>query len=310
MSTDLRAAIGSYLAARRARGYRLEGHEQLLAAFLDSMQARGEIRITVPAALAFATAPAGTARAWHAQRLAAVRSFAGYVHALDPAAADPVPGGLIPGRIPRRVPYLYSGEETARLIAAAGTLASPVLAASMRTLIGLLASTGIRSGEAFALDVPDIDTAGQVLTVTGKHGRTRLIALHPTVTAALDGYLQIRARHAADGTSALLIGHGGHRLNRNMARQIFRSLASGCGLAPQPGRRLPRLHDFRHAFAVSTLIDAHRQGCDVDARIAVLATHLGHIAPSHTYWYLTVTPALTAAVSERAALYYQGRNFR
>jgi len=180
----------------------------------------------------------------------------------------------------------------------------------MRTLIGLLASTGIRSGEAFALDVPDIDTAGQVLTVTGKHGRTRLIALHPTVTAALDGYLQIRARHAADGTSALLIGHGGHRLNRNMARQIFRSLASGCGLAPQPGRRLPRLHDFRHAFAVSTLIDAHRQGCDVDARIAVLATHLGHIAPSHTYWYLTVTPALTAAVSERAALYYQGRNFR
>ena len=95
-----------------------------------------------------------------------------------------------------------------------------------------------------------------------------------------------------------------------MARQIFRSLASGCGLAPQPGRRLPRLHGFRHAFAVSTLIDAHRQGCDVDARIAVLATHLGHIAPSHTYWYLTVTPALTAAVSERAALYYHGRNFR
>lgn len=310
MSTDLRAAISSYLAARRARGYRLEGHEQLLGAFLDSMQARGETRITVPAALAFATAPAGTARAWHAQRLAAVRPFAGYVHALDPATADPVPGGLIPGRIPRRVPYLYSGEETAQLMAAAGTLASPVLAASMRTLIGLLASTGIRSGEAFALDVPDIDTAGQVLTVTGKHGRTRLIALHPTAAAALAGYLQIRARHAADGASALLIGHGGHRLNRNMARQIFRSLASGCGLAPQPGRRLPRLHDFRHAFAVSTLIDAHRQGCDVDAHIAVLATHLGHIAPSHTYWYLTVTPALADAVSERAALYYQGRNFR
>jgi integrase/recombinase XerD len=169
---------------------------------------------------------------------------------------------------------------------------------------------GIRSGEAFALDVPDIDTAGQVLTVTGKHGRTRLIALHPTAAAALAGYLQIRARHAADDTSALLIGHGGHRLNHTMARQIFRSLASGCGLAPHPGRRLPRLHDFRHAFAVSTLIDAHRQSCDVDARIAVLATHLGHINPAHTYWYLTVTPALTAAVAERAALYYQAGSFR
>ena len=145
MSTGLRAAVAGHLAARRARGYRLEGCEQLLGSFLDSLDARGETRITVPAAVAFATAPAGTARAWHAQRLAAVRSFAAYVHALDPAAADPVPAGLIPARIGRRVPYLYSGEETARLMAAAGTLPSPVLAASMRTLIGLLASTGMFS---------------------------------------------------------------------------------------------------------------------------------------------------------------------
>src|SRR6266851_4556531 len=184
MTTDLRAAIAAHLAARRARGYRLEGREQLLGSFLDSLEARGETRITVPAAIAFATAPAGTARAWHAQRLAAVRSFAGYVHALDPAAAGPIPGGLIPGRITRRVPYLYSGEETARLMAAAGALPSPVLAASMRTLIGLLASTGIRSGEALAIDLGDLDITGQVLAVTGKYGRKRLIALHPSAASA------------------------------------------------------------------------------------------------------------------------------
>jgi integrase len=308
--SGLRAAVGVHLAARRARGYRLEGHEQLLRSFLDSLEARGETRITVPAAVAFATAPAGTARAWHAQRLAAVRSFAGYVHALDPAAADPVPDGLIPGSIPRRVPYLYSGEETARLMAAAGALASPVLAAGMRTLIGLLASTGIRSGEAFALDASDLDITGQVLTVTGKHGRKRLIALHPSAAAALSDYLRFRGQHAAGGATALLIGHAGRRLNRNMARTIFRSLAIGCGLEPQPGCRSPRLHDFRHAFAVSTLTDAHRQGLDVDARIAVLATHLGHVSPAHTYWYLTVAPGLADAVSERVALYYQGGTFR
>jgi len=310
VSTDLRAVIGAHLAARRARGYRLDGHEQLLGAFLDSLEAHGETCITVPAALAFATAPAGTARVWHAQRLAAVRSFAGYVHALDPAAADPVPDGLIPARAARRIPYLYSGEETARLMAAAAALSPPVLAASMRTLIGLLASTGIRSGEARALDAPDLDTAGQVLSVTGKHGRTRLIALHPSTAGALADYLQIRARHVADGTSALLIGRAGRRLNFNMAREIFRSLTASCGLVPRPGCGAPRLHDFRHAFAVATLIDAHRQGRDVDACIAVLATHLGHVAPSHTYWYLTVTPALADAVSERAALSYQGGNRR
>jgi integrase/recombinase XerD len=310
MSTDLRAAISSHLAERRARGYRLEGREQLLGAFLDSLEARGETRVTVPAAVAFATAPAGATRAWHAQRLAAVRSFAGHVHALDPAAADPVPAGLIPGRITRRIPYLYSAEETVRLMTAAGTLASPVLAASMRTLIGLLASTGIRSGEAFSLDVPDLDTAAQVLTVTGKYGRKRLIALHPSAAAALSDYLRFREQHAAGGTAALLIGQAGRRLNRNMARTVFRSLATGCGLEPRPGCGSPRLHDYRHAFAVSTLIDAHRQGRDVDACIAVLSTHLGHITPAHTYWYLTVTPALADAVSERAALYYQGGLFR
>ena len=68
--------------------------------------------------------------------------------------------------------------------------------------------------------------------------------------------------------------------------------------------------ETRHTLAVSTLLDAHRQGRDVDACIAVLSTHLGHISPAHTYWYLTITPALADAVSERAALYYQGGNFR
>ena len=76
-------------------------------------------------------------------------------------------------------------------------------------------------------------------------------------------------------------------------------------------QRLAAIHSlFRHAFAVSTLTDAHRQGLDVDARIAVLATHLGHVSPAHTYWYLTVAPGLADAVSERVALYYQGGNFR
>jgi integrase/recombinase XerD len=142
VSTDLRAAVPVYLAARRARGYRLGGHEQLLGSFLDSLEARRETRITVPAAVAFATAPAGTTQGWHAQRLAAVRPFAGYVHGLDPGAADPVPDGLIPARTVRRIPYLYSREDTARLMAAAGALSPAMLAASMQTLIGLLASTG------------------------------------------------------------------------------------------------------------------------------------------------------------------------
>jgi integrase len=310
MSVDLRAAAAAYLVGRRARGYQLVDHGWLLGAFLDSLDARGETRVTVAAALAFATASTGTAQAWHAQRLAVVRGFAGYVHGLDPAAADLLPGGLIPARAVRRVPYLYSSEDTARLMAAAGALHPPILAAGMRTLIGLLAATGLRGCEAGALDVTDLDTAKQLLTVTGTYGRRRLVALHPSTTAALVGYLTIRAVHAAPDSHALLIGQKGRRLNLTMARAHFRALVTDCHLPPQPGAGLPRLHGFRHAFAVNTLIDAHRQGQDVDACLATLATHLGHVSPVHTYWYLTVTPELADAVRERVALYYQGGTWR
>jgi integrase len=304
MSAGLRAAARDYLSERRARGYRLDDHEWLLGAFLDGLEARGATRITVAGALAFATARPETSRCWQAKRLAVVREFAWYVHGTDPAAAEPIPAGLINARTARRVPYLYSEEQIARLMSAAALLPARMLAASMQTLIGVLASTGLRSGEAGALDVGDLDAAAQLLTVTGKYGRIRLVALHSTTVQALTGYLRIRASRAVPA-GPLLIGETGHRLNLTMARNIFRSLTRQCRLAPQPGCGAPRLHDFRHRFAVNTLIDVHRQGRDVDACIAVLATHLGHVSPVHTYWYLTVTPELADAVSERVALYYQ-----
>jgi len=304
MSAALHAAARDYLSERRARGYRLADHERLLRAFVDGLDARGATCITVAEALAFAAARPGTHRSWQARRLAVVRDFAWYVHGIDPAAAEPIPAGLIDTRIARRVPYLYSDQQIARLMSAAALLPARMPAASMQTLIGLLASTGLRSGEAGALDVGDLDAAAQLLTVTGKYGRIRLVALQSTTVQALTAYLRVRASRAAPA-GPLLAGETGRRLNLNMARNIFRSLTRQCRLAPQPGCGEPRLHDFRHRFAVNTLIDAHRQGRDVDACIAVLATHLGHVSPVHTYWYLTVTPELADAVSERVAQYYQ-----
>jgi integrase len=304
MSAGLRAAARDYLSGRRARGYQLADHEWLLGAFLDGLEARGATRITVADALAFATARPQTQRPWQAKRLAVVRDFAWYLHGIDPAAAEPIPAGLIDAKTARRIPYLYSDEQIAQLMSAAALLAPRMLGASMQILIGLLASTGLRSGEAGALDARDLDISAQLLTVTGKYGRIRLVALQSTTVEALTGYLRVRASRAAP-VGPLLVGALGRRLNLTMARNIFRSLTRQCKLAPQPGCGEPRLHDFRHRFAVNTLIDAHRQGRDVDACIATLATHLGHVSPVHTYWYLTITPELTDAVSERAALYYQ-----
>jgi integrase len=306
MSVDLRAAAAEHLAQRRARGYRLADHGWLLGSFLDGLHARGHTTITVADAVAFAQARPATGRIWKATRLRAVRGLAAHVHALDPAAAELIPAGLIPANLTRRVPYLYSDEQITTLMSGAAALSPALLAASMHTLIGLLAVTGMRSGEAVALDVQNLDANRRVLAVTGKYGKRRIVPLHHTTLEALAHYRQAHAT-AAPPTGALLLGAKGGRLRPDRARAAFRAVADACDLRARPGCGPPRLHDFRHTFAVNSLLDAHRQGVDVDARIAALATFLGHVQPAHTYWYLTASPELMALVSDRVAAYQRGR---
>lgn len=297
MSVDLRQAAACYLDERRARGYRLADHDWLIAAFLDGLDARGVSTITVDDAVAFALRP-GTGQRWQATRLRAIRGLAAYVHALDPAAAQLLPAGLIPAKATRRIPYLYTAEQIAQLMSAAATLSPPLIAASMRMLIGLCAAAGLRSGEAVALNVEDLCVDRGLLTVTGKHAKQRVIPVHSTTIEALNGYLHVRATRAA-AAGPLLVGAKGGRLNRNTARAAFRAVVDDCRLSARPGCRTPRLHDLRHVFAVNSLIDAHRRGGDVDAVIAALATYLGHANPVNTYWYLTASPELMAIVSDR-----------
>lgn len=300
MSVDLRVAASDHLRDRRARGYVLADADWLLGSFLDGLDERGQTRITVAAALAFATERPGATRGWQARKLRAVRGLAAHVHALDPGAAELIPAGLISSKTPRRIPYLYSEEQIVALMDAARALSPEMLGESMRTLIGLLAATGMRSGEAAALDVEDLDSERHLLRVSGNNRRLRELPLHPTTVRALLDYLQIRAQ-LAPPTGPLLIGAKGGRLNITSARVAFRALVDDCRLPVAPGCREPRLHDARHSFAVNTLIDAHRQGVDVDARIATLANYLGHVDPAHTYWYLTASPQLMQTVRERMA---------
>lgn len=298
MSVDLRLAAGDYLRDRRARGYELADEDWLLSSFLDGLAARGEVKITVVAAIAFATARPGATPGWQARKLRVVRNLAAHVHALDPAAADLIPPGLIPSKTPRQIPYLYSQEQIVALMDRALTLSPAMLASSMRTLIGLLAATGMRSGEAGALNIEDLDSDHGLLRVRGKNRRVRDLPLHPTTIQALLDYLQTRSK-LAPLTGPFLIGAKGGRLNMTTARAAFRVLVNDCGLPVAPGCRAPRLHDVRHSFAVNALIDAHRHGADIDARIATLADYLGHVDPSHTYYYLTASPQLMQTVRDR-----------
>lgn len=155
MTGPLRQALGDYLALRRALGYRLERPEKLLSQFLNHLESTGQDVVTVRSAVEWARLPKGGAPNWWGYRLSVVRGFATYLHALDPAHEVPA-AELLPQRPQRATPYLYSTADVAVLMAAAGSLSTPLRRATVATLIGLLAVTGMRVGEAIALDRADI----------------------------------------------------------------------------------------------------------------------------------------------------------
>jgi integrase len=296
----LRELLGDYLALRRALGYRMARPEKLLNQFPGHLDSRGETVITVAAALDWARLPAAGTSNWWAYRLSAVRGFATYLHTLDPAHEVPAPD-LLPQRPLRASPYLYSDGEITALMAAASTLPTPLRRATFTTLIGLLAVTGIRVGEAIALDRGDVDLAAGRLTVRfGKFGKTRELVLHPSAVDALRRYQRLRDRLApGTGTPALFVSLAGTRLRYCNVHHAFHRLVRVAGLTPRSVSRRPRIHDLRHSFAVHAMLDAYAAGEDGQVRLTLLSTWLGHVHPASTYWYLSASPELMAIAGQR-----------
>lgn len=309
MRVDLRASAEEYLGWRRAMGYRLSRHDTLIGQFLDDLAHQQENRISVEHALGWACLPRGARPRWHTARLATIRGFAAHVHAHCAQAAELIPAGLLPSRVEHAVPYLYTPAQLTGLINHAHTLAPAVRGITLATVIGLMATTGMRLGEALALDTTSLDAAGGTIIVTGKYGTKRRLPVHSSTTTALAGYL--RTSRALVGTpcdQALFVTVNATRPHPSNVQRAFRALTTACRLPPGTGNNEPRLHDLRHTFAVNTLLQAHRDGVDVDARIAALATYLGHISPTSTYWYLTASPQLLDLVNDRVEAHRQGRS--
>lgn len=299
MST-LRQAVVDYLAVRRSLGYKLERAEKLLAQFLTFIENTGEERLSTETALAWAVLPTGAHQSWWSLRLSVVRGFAAHLRAIDPATEVP-PAALLPWRSCRATPYFYSEEDVAALMAATATLRTPHRVATCRTLIGVLVVTGMRVGEAIALDRGDLDFTNSLLFVRhGKFGKSRELPLHSSAVDALRDYLRRCDRpHSAASTPALFVSTAGTRLRYCNVHWTFRLLVRRAGLMPRSASCRPRLHDLRHAFAVRTVLDAYQDGADAAARLPLLSTYLGHVDPGHTYWYLSAAPELLASAGGR-----------
>jgi integrase/recombinase XerD len=308
--TDYRAAATDYLTTRRAMGYKLAYQGQMLAQFVDFLDAVGAEHLKIEHAVRWAKQPSQAAPAWLQVRLSTVRAFARYLSALDPATEIPPRGLMSAPRSHRVMPYIYAEDDVIALLEAAGRLHTAHRADTYQTLIGLVAATGMRNGEAVRLDRDDVDLEQALITIrNSKYGKSRQIPVHPSTVDALAAYARRRdtRQHRRDGrrhhhppsAASFFTSTTGSRLLRDNVSTVFPRLVRDAGLVGSGRGRPPRLHDLRHSFAVNTLIRWYRQGLDVEQRLPLLSTYLGHVAPSSTYWYLSAVPELLELIADR-----------
>ncbi len=298
----------AYLAARRKLGFqlRIEGGELLrFARYADGCGHRGPV--TTEIALQWAQSAKEATPLYRARRLEIVRCFAKYQAAIEPDTEIP-PAKLLGPAHRRTQPHIYSEAQIRRLLRLAGALRSPrgLRARTYVSLIGLLASAGLRISEAIHLRREDADLVAGVLTIREtKFHKSRLVPLHPSTIEALKAYVGARDRilPRIDGT-AFFVSEAGRALAYTTVRIVFRHLVDKIVGGQPSGTRRPRLHDLRHSFACRCLLRWLRDGVDVHERMAALSTYLGHAKVSDTYWYLTGVSelmAITAARFERFA---------
>jgi len=306
---SLRQAVHDYLELRRGLGFKLEKHEPALLQFVAFLAKNKALHITTELALRWATQNPHQRPAEWAARLSFVRGFARHWSGTDPRTEIPSTG-LLPYRPGRAKPYIYSELEIQKLLDAARRLraANPLKARMYYCLLGLLAVTGMRISEALNLQSTDVDWAEGVLTVRKtKFGKSRLVPLHPSTRKVLRDYVRRRDGHfAGRSVSYLFVSGTGRRVDVGDVRRTFYRLSRQIGLRGTSSSHGPRLHDFRHRFAVQTLVSWYRQKQDPMRLLPVLATYLGHGHVTDTYWYLTITPELLTAAGQRLEKRWKG----
>ena len=296
--SELSGHVEDYLRLRRALGFKLERAGHLLPQLVAYLEAAGAATVTSELAIAWARLPAHTQPNHWAQRLAVARGFARYLRALDPATEVP-PAGVFPTRRHRPTPFLWSQRDICRLLQSTRALPPPLRAATYEALFGLLATCGMRVGEAVGLDRDDVDLRAGVITIRhAKFDRPRLVPLHPTVTEALSRYAAERDRLCPRPRArAFFVSSAGTRLDRSGVAKTLRKITTSLGMRTESVH--PRAHDLRHSFAVDTLIRWQHSGLSVDEHIATLSTYLGHVSPADTYWYLSASPELMGLAAQR-----------
>lgn len=293
--------VERYLAVRRATGFELMNTEYLLRSFARWAAQRGETHIRSESAVAWASQTASVAQ--RDARLKTICLFARYLRSEDPRHELPS-ANHFGYRKRRRVPHIYSAVEIGRLLHAASQLgpADSLQPHTYRTLIGLLAVTGLRISEALALRFSEVTPQGLLIHRT-KFQKTRLVPLHETTAAALDRYL-IRRRERGGGEQ-VFIAEDGRPLRYRDVYSTFQKVAKAAKVSGSHDHR-PRWHELRHTFAVRALEASPKGRQQVGRHLLALATYMGHVNIEATYWYLEATPELLRDIARAAENFIRG----
>ncbi len=300
--------VESYIAYRRNLGFELKTHTPMLLQFARFAGKEKQNRLTVALATQWTrTSESQTPITW-GRRIDVLRGFAKYCQRFETDTEVP-PQDLFGPTHRRLIPHIYTEEELLELLAAADGL-SPINGlrpATCRTVFGLLASSGLRISEAVKLTSADIDLTVGVLTIREtKFRKSRLVPLHPTVTAALISYAQLRDRivtkHKSDRFFLL---DNGKPANQRGILYALHALCKELGWQPRGDYSHHRLHDLRHTFIVRSTLSFYQKGIDINRAMLALSTYVGHAKVADTYWYLTGIPELMNIAAERFHQYSQ-----
>lgn len=306
---NLHLYLDTYISVREALGFQMRAERTLLrdfVRFVEDAQPSGPIRAQMAVDWACASSakrsPSGAS-----QRLSMARRFLAYVRAALPETEVPERDLVASARRPK--PFLFRSGQLHALMRAAQE-AGPQGALrpyTLSTLIGLLASTGLRVGEAIRLTIADVhlESVTSFLHIREtKFHKSRLVPLHASTADQLRHYMNMRTQLRYDALSdVLFVSEQGQALNHEALGRWFTAQCKQLGIEPINGGRRPSLHALRHAFAIERIRQWYQEGIDVQALLPHLSVYLGHVRPQESYWYLTATPELFTAAATRFERY-------
>ena len=302
--------VEEYIAYKRSLGYGIEIESYELRRFAKyTREIRYEGSITSELAVQWASLNDGFTKMYMARRLETLHTFAVYISAFDAEAQIPQKGIFGKAHV-RTDPYIYTEKEVLSLMRCTNHLFSPdgIRAVTVASAIGLMYATGIRVSELTALKISNVRLTEKHLFINNsKFKKDRIVPLHPTVITKLSEYQSFINRNIGfrDGDDYFYVTSYGNRFNSRAFEYAFtliRPFVFG------EMDKQPRLYDLRHTFACNTIKRWYQTGEDVNQKLYLLSTYLGHVKPEDTYWYLSATPDLLEIAAQKFEDHFGGDN--